>query len=192
MHHTSIEKRPKYPTLKRSPCDLNNEGPQAKYHKVHDNPLFDQNLKHFENIGVMNIGKINEEEPSDYDTFHSNNGNNNNVEAKEFLNQAISSITEEMNYGFPRKISDALHSGVTYRIIAGYKKTNGNLVNDVIVLRNITNGETATVYSCHILKKLYGGKIENLTPVLLKELSKVHICYVGKIENGSYNFIIKM
>ena len=130
MHHTSIEKRPKYPTLKRSPCDLNNEGPQAKYHKVHDNPLFDQNLKHFENIGVMNIGKINEEEPSDYDTFHSNNGNNNNVEAKEFLNQAISSITEEMNYGFPRKISDALHSGVTYRIIAGYKKTNGNLVND--------------------------------------------------------------
>ena len=112
--------------------------------------------------------------------------------AKEFLNQNILSITEEMNYGYPRKISDALLSGATYRIIAGYKKTNGNLVNDVIVLRNITNGETATVYSCRILKKLYGGKIENLTPVLLEELSKVNICYVGKIENGSYNFIIKM
>ena len=112
--------------------------------------------------------------------------------AKEFLNQTILSITEEMNYGYPRKISDALLSGATYRIIAGYKKTNGNLVNDVIVLRNITNGETATVYSCRILKKLYGGKIENLTPVLLEELSKVNICYVGKIENGSYNFIIKM
>ena len=112
--------------------------------------------------------------------------------AKEFLNQNILSITEEMNYGYPRKISDALLSGATYRIIAGYKKTNGNLVNDVIVLRNITNGETATVYSCRILKKLYGGRIENLTPVLLEELSKVNICYVGKIENGSYNFIIKM
>ena len=54
------------------------------------------------------------------------------------------------------------------------------------------NDETVAVYSCHMLKKLYGGKIENLTPVLLKLLSKTNICYVGKIENGSYNFIIKM
>ena len=112
--------------------------------------------------------------------------------AKEFLNQAISTINEESTYGYPRKISDALLSGASYRIIAGYKKTNGNFVNDVLVLRNVTNDETVAVYSCHMLKKLYGGKIENLTPVLLKLLSKTNICYVGKIENGSYNFIIKM
>ena len=98
----------------------------------------------------------------------------------------------KMNYGFPRKISDTLHSGVTYRIIADYKKTNGRFVNYILVLRNITNDKTVAVYSFHMLKKLYGGEIENLTPVLLKALSKVHICYVGKIENGSYNFIIKM
>ena len=61
--YSSIERGSNYPTLKRSPCDLNNEGPQAKYHKVHDTPFFDQNLKHFENIGTMNEGGvINEEE----------------------------------------------------------------------------------------------------------------------------------
>ena len=98
--------------------------------------------------------------------------------AKEFLNQAISTINEESTYGYPRKISDALLSGASYRIIAGYKKTNGNFVNDVLVLRNVTNDETVAVYSCHMLKKLYGGKIENLTPVLLKLLSKTNICCV--------------
>ena len=59
MHPTSIEKRPKYSTLKRSICDLNNEGPQAKYHKVHD-----QNPQHFKNIGTMKGGGIINEEES--------------------------------------------------------------------------------------------------------------------------------
>ena len=117
---------------------------------------------------------------------------NSTSKAKEFLNQAISTIIEEMKHGYPRKISDALLSGASYRIIAGYKKTNGNFVNDVLVLRNVTNDETVAVYSCHMLKKLYGGKIENLTPALLKLLSKTDIYYAGKLENGSYNFIIKM
>ena len=53
MHPTSIEKGSKYPTLKRSPCDLNNKGPQAKCHKVHDNSFSDQNLQHFENIATQ-------------------------------------------------------------------------------------------------------------------------------------------
>ena len=59
MHPTLIEKRPKYSTLKRSICDLNNEGPQAKYHKVHD-----QNPQHFKNIGTMKGGGIINEEES--------------------------------------------------------------------------------------------------------------------------------
>ena len=104
----------------------------------------------------------------------------------------VSSIIGEMNYGYPRKISDTLLNDATYRMIAGYKKIDGNLASDVVVLRNIANDEDVAVYSCPMLKKLYGGKIENLTPVLKKALFKVHICYVGQIENGSYNFIFKM
>ena len=59
MHPTSIEKRPKYYTLKRSICEINNEGPQAKYHKVHD-----QNPQHFKNIGTLKGGGIINEEES--------------------------------------------------------------------------------------------------------------------------------
>ena len=67
MHHTSIEKRPKYPTLKRSTCDLNDEGPQTKYHKVGD-----QNLHQFENIGAMKGGGVINEEESLYSDNESN------------------------------------------------------------------------------------------------------------------------
>ena len=44
MHPKSIERGSKYPFLKRSPCDLNDEGSQAKYRKVHEKPFFDQNV----------------------------------------------------------------------------------------------------------------------------------------------------
>ena len=137
---------------------------------------------------VEEMGILEDPAPNEQETIQLNSA----AKAKEFLNQAISTINEESTYGYPRKISDTLLSGVTYRIITGYKKTNGNFVNDVLVLRNITNDETAAVYSCQMLKKLYGGKIENLTPALLKLLSKTDIYYAGKLENGSYNFIIKM
>ena len=63
MHPKSIERGSKYPFLKRSPCDLNDEGSQAKYRKVHEKPFFDQNVHSFENIRTKKgEGVINEEE----------------------------------------------------------------------------------------------------------------------------------
>ena len=53
MHPTLIERGSKYPFLKRSPCDLNDEGSQAKYRKVGD-----QNQQHFDNIGTMKGGGV--------------------------------------------------------------------------------------------------------------------------------------
>ena len=64
MHPTLIERGSKYPFLKRSPCDLNDEGSQAKYRKVHEKPFFDQNVHSFENIGTMKGGGIINEEES--------------------------------------------------------------------------------------------------------------------------------
>ena len=78
MHHTSIEKRPKYPTLKRSTCDLNDEGPQTKYHKVGD-----QNLHQFENIGAMKGGGVINEEESLYSDNESNDVEANDDEVED-------------------------------------------------------------------------------------------------------------
>ena len=78
MHHTSIEKRPKYPTLKRSTCDLNDEGPQTKYHKVGD-----QNLHKFENIGAMKGGGVINEEESLYSDNESNDVEANDDEVED-------------------------------------------------------------------------------------------------------------
>ena len=56
MHpsHTLGNRGPKYPSLKRSPCDLNNGGPKRKNHKAY----FDQILKRSENIGTMRGGGV--------------------------------------------------------------------------------------------------------------------------------------
>ena len=78
MHPTSIEKGLKYPTQKWSPCDLNDEGPQTKYHKVGD-----QNLHQFENIGAMKGGGVINEEESLYSDNESNDVEANDDEVED-------------------------------------------------------------------------------------------------------------
>ena len=78
MHPTSIEKGLKYPTQKWSPCDLNDEGPQTKYHKFHD-----QNPQHFDNIGAMKGGGVMNEEESLYSDNESNDVEANDDEVED-------------------------------------------------------------------------------------------------------------
>ena len=61
----------KYPTLKRLPCDINNEGPQAKYHKAY----FDQYLKHFKNIETMKGGGVINEDENNENSDNDNESN---------------------------------------------------------------------------------------------------------------------
>ena len=53
INDSLIERGSKYPTPKRSPCDINYEGPKTKFTKF----VIDQNPKHFENIAVMKGGE---------------------------------------------------------------------------------------------------------------------------------------